>query len=384
MRFFKKNKEDYKPEIQTVSSRPSNSHPFNIISGYKPSPGLLIKVYRSLREAIPVVDAAISKIVRLVGDFTVECEDQELQSEIMEFLWNIQVNSCGRGINEFISVYLNQLITYGTSVGEIVIDGEGREVVALYNACLDDVQLKMGESPLNLVILSRNEEGEFAPIKYPELVIVSTLNPDPGSIYGNSILQGLPFISDILLKIYHTIGVNWERVGNVRFAVTYKPASESGERAYAKERASQIAKEWSKAMKDTKHPSDFIAVGDVNIKVIGADNQDLNSQIPVRQMLEQIISKLSIPPFLLGLSWSTTETMSTQQSDMLTSELDAYRRMLDPIIYRICSIWQRLKGHSGDLKVVWNSVNLKDELRIADTRLTIAKAREIEAKFEEN
>ena len=51
---------------------------------------------------------------------------------------------------------------------------------------------------------------------------------------------------------------------------------------------------------------DFVAVGDVSVKVIGADNAVLDSEIPVRQLLEQIVSKLSIPPFLLGLQWSST------------------------------------------------------------------------------
>ena len=57
----------------------------------------------------------------------------------------------------------------------------------------------------------------------PSVVLLSVLNPEPGKIYGTSILKGLPFVSDILLKIYNTIGTNWERLGNVRFSVTYKP-----------------------------------------------------------------------------------------------------------------------------------------------------------------
>ena len=48
--------------------------------------------------------------------------------------------------------------------------------------------------------------------------------------------------------------------------------------------------------------SDFVAVGDVGIKVIGADNQILDSEVPVRQMMEQIITRLGLPPFILGLS----------------------------------------------------------------------------------
>lgn len=120
--------------------------------------------------------------------------------------------------------------------------------------------------------------------------------------------------------------------------------------------------------------SDFVAVGDVEIKAIGADNQILNSDIPVRQMLEQIVAKLGIPPFLLGLSWSSTERMSSQQSDILTSELEAYRRLLNPVIDRICSLWLRLNGSSMPFDIVWNDVTLQDKTELANAALTNAKA----------
>ena len=41
--------------------------------------------------------------------------------------------------------------------------------------------------------------------------------------------------------------------------------------------------------------SDFVAVGDVQIKAIGADGQQMDSEVPVRQMLEQIVAKMGIP-----------------------------------------------------------------------------------------
>ena len=69
-----------------------------------------------------------------------------------------------------------------------------------------------------------------------------------------------------------------------------------------------------------------VAVGDVDIKVVGADNQVLDSEVPVRQILEQLIARTGIPPFLLGLFWSSTERMSAQQADLLTSEITAIRR----------------------------------------------------------
>ena len=131
-------------------------------------------------------------------------------------------------------------------------------------------------------------------------------------------------------------------------------------------------------------PSDFITIGDVSIKVIGADNPILDSQVPVRQMLEQIVSKLSIPPFLLGLNWSTTETMSTQQAEILSSELESYRRLLNPVIRKICDTFLMLQGIQTNYKIIWNTIDLKDQLQIANTRLTNARALEIEKRIEKN
>ena len=154
------------------------------------------------------------------------------------------------------------------------------------------------------------------------------------------------------------------------------------EKAYAKERALAIADEWGKAMKSSE-VRDFIAVGDVDIKAIGADNQILDSEVPVRQMLEQIVAKLSLPPFMLGLSWSTTERMSQQQADSLTTELESYRRILTPVIKRICKMHLRAYGYTKGVDVIWNDITLKDMLDEANARYLNAKADEIYGRIGE-
>ena len=158
-------------------------------------------------------------------------------------------------------------------------------------------------------------------------------------------------MSSILLRIYQCIGQNYDRVGNVRYAVTYKPTEGTGEFIHSKERAMQIAREWADGMNSAKYGQvkDFIAVGDVDIKVIGAENQLIDTEIPVRQLLEQIVAKLSIPPFLLGLTWSSTERMSSQQADILTSELEYYRRLLTPVLCDIGNAYLKSRGYSGNV-----------------------------------
>ena len=118
---------------------------------------------------------------------------------------------------------------------------------------------------------------------------------------------------------------------------------------------------------------DFVAVGDVDIKVIGADNQILDSEVPVRQILEQLIARTGIPPFLLGLNWSTTERMSAQQADLMTSELNAIRRTVTPVIEKICRMWLNMHGYATTLTVEWETINLQDEVEEAKAALYLAQ-----------
>lgn len=352
-----------------------NAHPFTLLGSYSPQRDCDYSLYKSLREAIPIIDAAIMKTVRLLGSFRVMCEDEEAERELAAFLRNVNVGGTRQGIDAFISTFFEQLITYGTAIGEMVIsDGE---LTHLYNSDLKAVSLAEGSSPLEAVICSDNGSGTFSPVSYPSLILLTTHNPEPGKIYGTSVLKGLPFVSDILLKVYNTIGINWERLGNVRFAVTYKPQNDAVDKAYASERAKQVATEWSRTMQSSGTVRDFVAVGDVSIKAIGADNQILDSEVPVRQLLEQIVAKLGIPPFLLGLSWSSTERMSYQQADILTSEIDFYRREITPVIRKICNMFLRLHGYGCSFSIEWDSITLQDISEIAKSSYYDAQTQQI-------
>ena len=324
---------------------------------------------------MPIIDAAIFKTVRLTGGFEVRCSDEKLQQKLDSFVRNVSVGGNQLGLESFISTYFEQLLTCGTAVGEMVTDAQGH-IAALYNSPLENIELRRSPDGVGVDIFTSCMSVPM-PVSRPELVLLSVLNPQPGEVTGNSMLQGLPFVSGILMKIYKTIGLNWERMGNIRFAVTYKPQNDSLDRAYAKERAMQVAKEWSEAMQTGGAVKDFVAVGDVQIKVIGADNQILDSEVPVRQMLEQIVAKTGLPPFMLGLSWSSTERMSSQQADVLTSEIDAYRRILTPVIERICRTYLLLEGTPAQVTAEWDDVTLQDNVELSRAELYAAQAAKI-------
>ncbi|MBR2315247.1 MAG: phage portal protein [Clostridia bacterium] len=370
----KKNTESVEEVFAVPQTYPEN--PYANVLAFRGNEKMNMKLYSSLKDAIPIIDASISKLIRLTGTFEIKCDDAEAERDINDFLKNVDVGSMSNGIGVFLNSYLNQLITYGTAVGEIVVDGD--RIVSLYNADLNNVELSHGKSPLEVVVSCDSGSGTYVPVKYPGLILLSTLNPEPDSVYGNSLLKGLPFVCDILMKIYNTIGTNWERTGNIRYAVTYKPQNDGNDRAFAKQRAQQVAEQWGKVMQSSGPVKDFVAVGDVNIRVIGADNQIMESEIPVRQMLEQIIAKLGVPPYILGISWSSTERMSYQQADILTSEIEHYREILNPVIRKICNFYLRLKGCECETEIVWNNITLQDELQLAQARYHNAQAERIE------
>ncbi|MBE6861042.1 MAG: serine/threonine protein phosphatase [Ruminococcus sp.] len=341
------------------------------------------ELYERLRSAVPIVDAALMKIVRLTGGYRVICSDDNLQSVLDYFLDNVPVGIAGKSVYSFTDCYLDNLLTYGSAVGELIIDENSNEISGLYIGRTDNLEIVRGKTPVDRCYRLKCGDS-YKSIKRPDRILFTSLGTSEGK--GKSLLYGLPALSGILLRIYQCIGQNFDRAGNIRYAVTYKPPSDSGERSFAKERAIQIAKEWSDGMTSAKYGQvkDFIAVGDVDIKVIGAENQLYNTEIPVRQLLEQIIAKLSIPPFLLGLNWSSTERMSAQQADILTSELEYYRRLMTPVICSVGNAYLRSVGSMATCSVEWSIINLQDEKELAEARLKNAQASEIEHRLANN
>ena len=325
---------------------------------------------------MPIIDAAIFKIVRLTGGYAVKTDDPAAQKYLDSALSSLNVGGNRRGIYAFTESFLEQLLTCGTALGEIVTDVSGAPV-GLYNSPLDNIRFARNENGFDVDIYVLENAGERR-VERRDLCLMSVLSPDPGAITGNSILKGLPFVSSILLKIYETIGENWERAGALRYAVTYDPGSDPAGKSFAKERAEQIASEWSRAMRKGAETRDFVAVGDVKIKVIGAESAALDSEVPVRQLLEQIVAKTGLPPFMLGLSWSSTERMSAQQADALTSELESYRRALDPIIEQIAAQCLMSAGYRPGAEVVWDEITLQDEVEESRAALYRAQTKKIE------
>lgn len=361
--------------------REGRNHPFGMLGGVTALGGGELEVYRQIRNAVPILDAAIGKLVRLTGGFTVECGAPAAQKGLRQFLQGVNTGRGQRGIDSFLAAFLQSMLVYGRAVGEMVVGGN--EITAVLWGDVTKLYVQEGSTPLDFAF-GQWQDGEVKIFPRQNLILFSAWNPDEENPYGTSVFRSMPFLVDVLLKIYSTIGTNWERAGNVRYSVVYKPQDSAGT-IDAQERSEQIASQWSQAMQESKHGvvRDFVAVGDVEIKVIGSDGQILDSEVPVRQILEQLVAKTGLPPFLLGLNWASTERMSAQQTDLLTSELWAIRRTVEPVLLQICRLWMQLHGFGEEVEIVWDEISLQDIVEQAHAKLYLAQAEKLTGEEEQ-
>ena len=373
------------PRPAVPQMRDCSAHPFHAIRHYTPLGDMETRLYRSIREAVPIVDAAIYKLIRLTGGFDVSCDNSEAERELRQFLRTVPVGRAQVGIDAFLSGYLDSLLTCGRAVGEILPSADGRDIAAVLCGDVDSVEVLEGASPLDFSLAQRDENGKTVPFPRQNLLLFTPLQPESNHPYGVSLLRSMPFLTDILLKIYEAIGLNWERCGNVRFAINYKPSEAESESGLAVSHAERIADEWSRAMQSSRDGCvrDFVSVGDVSVRVIGAENQIPDSSVPVRSIMEQLIAKTGLPPFVLGLNWSSTERMSAQQADILTTEITAYRRSLTPVLEKICRFYLRIHGYGCRFAIVWDDINLQDEVEEARAALYREQARKLAIENEE-
>lgn len=365
------NRQKPKPAAQ-VQLRQAGRHPFGAMDGYVPLGRGDLAVYRAIREAVPVVDAAVAKLVRLSGGVTVQCRDSAAQERLERFLKTVPTGRGQRGIQSFLDCYLDCLLTCGRAVGEIVPSQGGGDIAALLCGDVERLEIREGDSPLDVTLCVRDRDGTIRTLPRQELLLFTTFQPEVGHPYGVSLLRSMPFLTEVLLKIFQATGQNWERAGNVRYAVICRGEKDGT----AEERCQTVAREWSAAMQASRDGAvrDFVASGDVDIKVIGADGPILDSETPVRQILEQLVARTGVPPFLLGLSWSSTERMSSQQADILTSELTSIRRTLEPVVERVCELWLELHGYDRRCQMEWADINLQDEVDEAKALLYRSQA----------
>jgi len=360
----------------SVQTRSGGAHPFDALRSYVPNQ-VEVKLYRQMRDGIPIIGVGIQNLRRLIGSPKIRfgAPNSRRQKEWDNWAKGVKVGKVGKGFNVFVSSFVDSLLQNGFSAAEIVPYRSRSDIYALLPISGEVVVVKSTEDPTEF-ILAEHQQMEPEPVPYPiqDWIVYSAYEAEPENPYGKGLLTGLPFLADILLTVFYATGRNWERFGDLKYSLEFNFPDGVAPKD-AQEFIDKTKKSWTEAMSKTRagKVQDFFGTY-VKVSVVGADAKQLDMEIPVRNILEQIVAKTGLPPFVFGFSWSSRESMSKTQADILTSLIDDWREMITPAIVHIIDWWCRFRGYPLDYEIVWDEVSLADIEGMANAELTNARA----------
>ena len=142
MSIFKKSKNP----APLARARSGSADPYGLLETLTPAAGSEIQTYRLIRQLVPIVDAAVRKVVRLAGGFCVKCDSEQAERALGQFLRTVNTGNGQRGLQSFLDCYLDSMLTNGMAVGEIMTEN-AREIRAVVCRDVSAVTLRTGADP---------------------------------------------------------------------------------------------------------------------------------------------------------------------------------------------------------------------------------------------
>lgn len=370
-------------------------------------------LYEALKEAIPMLDGGISRLVTLDGIIGVEGGSDRITRIIAEWMENVPVNDLETGFQAMYASQGEELYEQGIGVAEFVFDAKGREVIGLRVADSKGIGFVRGEQQLHTFYRPPSRGGDrradglgnveqilrgnacardmIAALTgigcvelEPSQCMFALHRPEADNPYGTSVLRSLPFVAQILLRLQNSTARLWERYGDPSFHVGYKTANRQVDFAEASKRAQTIAGELGRSMaaKATGNSVD-IATGvgkddDITIDVIGAVGEALEIEMPARHMIEQCVAGFGFPAWMLGVSWAQAAGIAEPQAELVIQDAktrfarrkQGLRRPVEAMLRGRGITWK-----AGDWDVVQTLPNLHDEVKRAQAEFLREQAR---------
>jgi hypothetical protein len=336
-----------------------------------------LRLYEQLVETIPVLNAALTRIVQLVGTPHIEAED-DVKAELQEWMDNVVVNRIQTGFNNWFSTWCFDHLLYGRAHTEIILPKNRKDIYALQPLHTRTIELRPDPDLYSIQIVQiLAMRGMW--VELNKRLILTALHDVRGDLpQGNSLLFGLPFVGEIFTSMLKDHKRIWERFGTPSYHVAYKPPPDLADPTGSRSQnfLALIMNQWNQMMTNRANGDvqDYATAGDVTVSVIGAAGEALEFVKPLQEIIAQMIAKTGLPPFLLGMQWQTTESMSSVEGGLLSQMVAAIRGHMEPEMKYLFGLRQLLAGKSDKLKISWEAPTLIDLMETARAETFNAKA----------
>ena len=345
---------------------------------------LNLSILEQLVKTVPVINAALERIVQLVGCPILESEDTAALKEFNTWRENLRVNRTQTGFDPAFATFLIDHLTYGRAHCEIRLNASLTDVYALQELHPRTIELRPKERGYGVDYIQNLGVFGSEILLKPELMLTAVHDLRTDNPQGNSLLMGLEFMGEIWGKLMITTRNVWERFGEPIVQVGYEPdenfSDPTGTKGLAiAQGAAGVYDSIMKSRSEGKIRS-LATSGMVKFSIIGAEGEILALEIPERRIMEQIVAKTGLPPFLLGLQWATTERMSQVQAQLLSRLVGAIRGHVAAEVGYLFRLRQALVGRPFDWSLTWDAPSLVDDMQQAEADKTSAEADSAELK----
>ena len=386
--------------------------------------------YEVMREALPIIGAAIRRLASLTGTLQVDGDKAKIVDELREFFTFVQVNDFQIGIQSFLDNLQNEVFEQGFAIAEKVWTKNRKDIR----------QLRVGDS--KFIFFKNDDRGNIyatmRPKPWPRIGLYDpslrmhqlidphllsgvwsslgyypvwapmevTLDPtnkiylcfhgqnqDP---YGESLLSGMEFVSQLLATIINQDKNVFERYGdpsyNVQLQTSGKDLSGADNAGVpnAQKRAEQLRTDFDAVMRRKRKglSGDFINVIDKDsklvISVIGADGKALvQIESSYRMCVEQLISKTGLQPWMLGISSGRQAgAVDDPESALVMQDAELRKAVILPHLQIMARELLRARGRTwkeGDFVLSLVSPNLHNIQQAAQARFLNAQAELMES-----
>lgn len=345
-----------------------------------------LRMYEQLVETIPILNRAIVLIAQLVGHPQVKAAD-DTKAEIEDWLNRLVVNRIQTGFASWFPVFIKDALLYGRSHAELVLLANRRDIYAIQELHPRTIELRPNADGFGIDLVQIQIGSGQPVILNPKRILTMVHDVRSDSPQGNSILMGLPFVAEIMTGMLKDMKQTFERFGTPSYHIRYLPPKELSDPKglISASFLNPIMARWNQLMTNRANGDigDFGTAGDVEVRVVGAAGETLEFVAPLREIISQLISKTGIPPFLFGMQWQTTETMSTVEAGLLTEMIEELRASVGPEINYLVKTRQQLAGRDDQFKICWEAPTLIDAFETARAKLLDAQADTIRLKNDE-
>ena len=298
-----------------------------------------IKLYRFLRDNIPVLNSAIWTWTRICASpsyFELKgSNDPKLLDNGSEVLKNLDRRIYQHSFQKFggtdalLAQFFGSLFTDGAVCGEVVLTPSRDRLDKFYFIDPATVRFKLkNDSTWELY-----QEVDGIQVKLnPDSTFYLGLDQDPDDPRGKSILGSIPFVARVEQRLLEDMQKTMHNAGYYRLHVKIKPPERSSgesDEAYIL-RANNYFEDTVEMMKKLAPEDNPITWNDVQIEYIGPSGHISSSTywyINHKALVEDICAGVHLDPFMLGYSYGPTTSWAQFKYELILRNVISIQRL---------------------------------------------------------